>query len=39
MHPFILIFALAGVFLIVAAAALLSIRQVIKIDPAVVFRG
>ncbi len=39
MHPFILVFALAGVFLIVAAAALLSIRQVIKIDPAVVFRG
>jgi putative ABC transport system permease protein len=39
MHPFILVFALVGVFMIVAAAALLSIRQVIKVDPAVVFRG
>ncbi len=39
MHPFILLFAAAGVFLIVAAAALLSIRQVIRVDPAVVFRG
>lgn len=37
--PAILVFAACGVFLIVSAAALLSIRQVIKVDPAVVFRG
>lgn len=39
MTPAILLFAAAGVFLIVSVAALLSIRQVIKVDPAVVFRG
>ena len=31
--------AACGVFLIVMVSALFSIRQVIKVDPAVVFRG
>ena len=39
MPPELLLFSGAGVFLIVGLAALLAIRYVIKVDPAVVFRG
>ncbi len=39
MHPYLLLFAAAGVTLIVTFSALLAIRQVIKVDPAVVFRA
>jgi putative ABC transport system permease protein len=37
--PEILLFAAAGVLLIVSLSALLGIRQVIRLDPAVVFRS
>ncbi|MCU0894656.1 MAG: ABC transporter permease, partial [Rhodospirillales bacterium] len=37
--PEILAFAAAGVLLIVSLSALLGIRQVIRLDPAVVFRS
>jgi putative ABC transport system permease protein len=39
MPPSLLLFSAAGVSLIIILAALLAIRQVIKADPAVVFRG
>jgi len=39
MPPALLLFAAGGVFLIISAAALLAIRQIIKTDPATVFRG
>jgi len=39
MPPAVLAFSAAGVGLIVLISALLAIRQVIKVDPAVVFRG
>ncbi|MEI6730522.1 MAG: FtsX-like permease family protein [Pseudomonadota bacterium] len=39
MPPSLLLFAAGGVFLIIAVAALLAIRQIIKTDPATVFRG
>jgi putative ABC transport system permease protein len=39
MHPYLLLFAAVGVTIIVTLSALLAIRQVIKVDPAVVFRA
>lgn len=39
MPPVILLFAAVGVFLIVVIAALFGVRTVVKVDPAVVFRG
>ena len=39
MEPKILLFSGVGVFLIVSVTAVIAIRQVIKVDPAVVFRG
>ncbi|NBX02730.1 MAG: FtsX-like permease family protein [Alphaproteobacteria bacterium] len=39
MPPEVLMFSGGGVFLIVTVSALLAIRQVIKVDPSVVFRG
>lgn len=39
MAPPLLLFAGTGVFLIVTITALIAIRQVIKVDPAVVFRA
>ena len=39
MVPEILAFAAVGVLLIVSLSALLGIRQVIRLDPAVVFRS
>lgn len=39
MLPEILAFAAAGVLVIVALSALLGIREVLRLDPAVVFRG
>lgn len=39
MSPGILLFAGSGVLIIVVFSALIAIRKVIKIDPAVVFRG
>lgn len=39
MHPYVLLFSAAGVAIIITVAALFGIRQVIKVDPAVVFRG
>lgn len=39
MAPGLLLFSGTGVFLIVTITALIAIRQVIKVDPAVVFRG
>lgn len=39
MHPSLLVFAAAGVALIITLSALFAIRQVIRIDPAVVFRA
>lgn len=39
MPPILLVFAGGGVLAIVVITALLSIRKIIKIDPAVVFRG
>jgi putative ABC transport system permease protein len=39
MLPQLLLFAAAGVFLIVSLSALLGIRQVLRLDPAVVFRA
>jgi putative ABC transport system permease protein len=39
MHPALLVFAACGVSLIISIAALFAIRQVIKVDPAVVFRA
>lgn len=39
MAPGLLLFSGAGVFLIVTCTALIAIRQVIKVDPAVVFRA
>jgi putative ABC transport system permease protein len=38
MPPILLLFAALGVFLIVSISAFFGIRQVIKVDPAVVFR-
>jgi ABC-type antimicrobial peptide transport system permease subunit len=38
MLPELLIFAGIGVVIIVTLSALLGIRQVVKLDPAVVFR-
>jgi len=37
--PILLVFAAGGVFSIVTLSALFAIRKVIKIDPAIVFRG
>ena len=39
MTPGVLLFSATGVFLIVLISALLAIRQVVNVDPAVVFRG
>jgi putative ABC transport system permease protein len=39
MSPGILLFAGCGVLLIVILSALIAIRKVIKVDPAIVFRG
>lgn len=39
MRPELLLFSAAGVLLIVTLAALLGIRQVVRLDPAVVFRS
>ena len=39
MPPELLLFSSGGVLVIVALAALLGIRQVLRLDPAVVFRG
>jgi putative ABC transport system permease protein len=39
MRPELLAFSFAGVLLIVSVAALLGIRQVVQLDPAVVFRS
>lgn len=39
MRPELLLFSAAGVLLIVTIAALLGIRQVVRLDPAVVFRS
>jgi len=39
MPPYLLLFAGTGVFLIITLAALFAIRQVLKADPALVFRG
>jgi len=39
MRPELLLFAAVGVLVIVVFAALLGIRQVVKLDPAVVFRS
>ena len=39
MPPILLLYSALGVFLIIFLAAVLGIRRVIKIDPAIVFRG
>jgi ABC-type antimicrobial peptide transport system permease subunit len=39
MPPELLLFSGGGVLIIVALSALLGIRQVLKLDPAVVFRS
>ncbi len=39
MPPILLIFSATGILIIITITSLLSIRKVIKIDPAVVFRG
>ena len=39
MPPGVMLFSAVGVFFIILVSALLAIRQVIKVDPSVVFRG
>ena len=39
MAPELLLFSGTGIFLIVSITALIAVRQVIKVDPAVVFRA
>ena len=39
MPPELLLFSGAGVFIIVAISALLAVRYILKVEPAVVFRG
>lgn len=39
MPPELLLFSAAGVFLIIGVSALLAVRYILKVEPAVVFRG
>jgi putative ABC transport system permease protein len=39
MPPILLVFSATGILIIITITSLLSIRKVVKIDPAVVFRG